>query len=217
MVLQVVTPDGCPVEAYASLPAEPDLSAVLTHISGRRTVLDLGAGAGRIADPLAKAGFEVLAVDESAEMLTHVRHARRLQSRIEDLACDERFDAVLLLSHLVNTPVHAHRRALLATAARHLASDGVVVIQRHDPAGRLRAGHTMLGEVEIGLVAVDASQWPIVRATTQYKIGERQWDQPWEAVVLDDDRMTAALEESSLAPLRIEGSWVVAAPAPRER
>jgi hypothetical protein len=41
MVRGVVTPDGCPVEAYAALPAEPDLSSVLVHLEGRRKILDL--------------------------------------------------------------------------------------------------------------------------------------------------------------------------------
>lgn len=206
----MVTPDGCPVEAYAALPAEPDLSVVLEHLAGRQRVLDLGAGAGRIADPLANAGFDVLAVDESAEMLSRVRHARTLQSRIEDLSCEERFDAVLMLSHLVNSPADAHRRALLATAARHLAADGVVIIQRHDPRGRLRAGRTTIGEVEIGLLDLDDHQWPRVRATTQYEVGGRTWDQPWEAVILDDDAITRILADTSLVPTLIDGPWVVA-------
>lgn len=128
----MVTPDGCPVEAYAALPAEPDLSVVLRHVRGRKKILDLGAGAGRIADPLAGAGYDVLAIDESAEMLKHIRRAKPLQSRIEDFRSEERFDAVLLLSHLVNTTSDTHRHALLGTAASHAAADGIVVLQRLD-------------------------------------------------------------------------------------
>lgn len=205
-----MTPDGCPVEVYAALPAEPDLSMVRVLLTGRRTVLDLGAGAGRIADPLASSGFDVLAVDESAEMLHLVRNARRLESRIEDLACDERFDAVLLLSHLVNAPERGQRRAMLATAARHLAPDGVVIIQRHDPAGRLHEGEAMFGVVGIGLSDLDASQWPVVRATTRYRLGERVWHQPWEAFILDDKATTRALEDVGLIPTLMQGSWVLA-------
>lgn len=197
----VLAPDGCPVEAYAALPAEPDLSAVLAYVQGGHSVLDLGAGAGRIADPLAKAGYDVLAVDESAEMLSFARHARRLRSRIEDLACEERFDAVLLLSHLVNTPEPQQRRALLAVAARHVAANGHVIIQRHDPKAEQRAGHTKVGEVGIGLSDIDAGQWPLVRATTRYEFGSRRWEQQWEALVLDDDATNRALQAVSLVPV----------------
>jgi len=210
MVRGVVTPDGCPVEAYAALPAEPDLSSVLVHLEGRRKILDLGAGAGRIADPLAAAGFDVLAVDESPEMLDRVRHARRRISRIEELACEEHFDAVLLLSHLVNTPAATRRRQVLAAAARHLVDDGIVVIQRHDPEAVFHSGQVQLGDVEVSLLDVDTGGWPTVRAITRYRVGAHSWDQPWEAVVLSDDELTRALHESGLEPRLIDRSWVIA-------
>jgi len=58
----VSTEDGSPVEVYRRLPAmgEPELAHAL--FPGGR-VLDLGAGTGRIADPLVALGHDVLAVD----------------------------------------------------------------------------------------------------------------------------------------------------------
>lgn len=112
---------------YPRLPAEPDLSQVRRYAEGRRSVLDLGCGTGRIAEPLAVVGHEVVAVDESAEMLSHLRRATPILARVQDLDLDRRFDLVLLLSHLVNDP---DAPALLATAARHLEPDGLLLIQR---------------------------------------------------------------------------------------
>ena len=39
------------------------------------SVLDLGSGPGRIANPLARAGHDVVAVDDSQAMLDHVEGA----------------------------------------------------------------------------------------------------------------------------------------------
>lgn len=71
--------DGSPIEAYALLPAEPELGVVRQLLGERRTVLDLGCGTGRIADPLAAESRDVVAVDESAAMLEFVQAATPVQ------------------------------------------------------------------------------------------------------------------------------------------
>ncbi|SEP52108.1 hypothetical protein SAMN04489732_118204 [Amycolatopsis saalfeldensis] len=63
-------------------------------------------------------GHRVVAVDDSPEMLAHVRGAETVCARIGDLRLGRRFDVVLLGSHLLNTPDPAQARALLATARR---------------------------------------------------------------------------------------------------
>ena len=209
----VVTPDGCPVEAYAALPPEPELSVVRTHAATRRRVLDLGAGAGRIASALAADGHDVVAVDESAEMLRHVTGARTICARIDDLALDEMFDLVLLLSHLINVTDEAQRHGVLDAAARRLDHDGIVLIQRHDPARRPTAGSMQAGPVLVELLDVDTRQWPLVQATTRYTLEERSWDQPWRATVLDDDATRSLLARSGLQATHIDATWVVAATA----
>lgn len=79
------------------------------------SVLELGAGTGRIADPLAQLGHHVTAVDDSDRMLAEVRHARTVRARIEDLRLAQRFDAVLLPTNLIHYPGVDLRRAVLAT------------------------------------------------------------------------------------------------------
>lgn len=206
----MLTPDGCPVEAYAVLPAEPEISVVRRHAAGRHGVLDLGAGTGRIADPLAIDGHDVLAVDESAAMLAHVRHARSMVARIDELDVGERFDLVLLLSHLVNEPDRRHRLALLRAAAGHLAEDGLLLIQRHDPSRPLRAGAVRRGEVEVALTEVDTARWPLVGAVTRYRLGDQAWDQPWTAEILDDPAIADVLDAAGLTMLTADGAWVTA-------
>jgi SAM-dependent methyltransferase len=205
-----VTADGCPVEAYARLPAEPELSVVLDYAAGRRKVLDLGAGAGRIADPLAAAGHDVLAVDESPAMLDRVRYARTVRSAVEELDLEERFDAVLLLSHLVNTADDDRRTALLSRAAHHLQDDGLLIVQRHDPARSWQPGGAQLGEVRVELTDLDTGRWPLVSAVTRYRVGAQSWAQPWVARILDDNETSDAMNAAGLTHVTVAGAWVTA-------
>ncbi|MDF2711707.1 MAG: methyltransferase protein, partial [Nonomuraea muscovyensis] len=119
-----ITRDGSPVEFYLLMKAgdEPDVVAGVTPPGG--SVLELGCGVGRVTHPLVERGFEVVAVDESAEMLAHVRGARTVRSGIQDLRLERRFDLVMLASHLVQTAEEEGRRLLLDTCARHVAPDG---------------------------------------------------------------------------------------------
>ncbi len=65
-------------------------------------ILELGCGVGRMTHALLERGFEVTAVDESAEMLERVRGARTICGPIERLDLGETFDVVLLASFLVH-------------------------------------------------------------------------------------------------------------------
>lgn len=128
-----ITADGCAVEVYAKLPAtgEPDL--IHGVLGEGASVLDLGAGVGRVADPLVDLGHRVVAVDDCAEMLAHVRKAATVLCTVEDVRLHERFDAVLVASFLINTPDASQRTAFFAAARHHLATGGEVLMQWHPP------------------------------------------------------------------------------------
>ncbi len=129
-----VTRDGCPVELYRLLPATGEPALVHAAVPPGAEILDLGCGAGRLTHPLLELGHPVTAVDNSADMLAHVHGATTVLADIETLDLDRRFAAVLLASHLVNTPDDRLRGRLLATCRRHLAADGRVLIQWLPPA-----------------------------------------------------------------------------------
>jgi SAM-dependent methyltransferase len=125
-----ITPDGCAVDFYAQLPAWGEPAIVHDAAGARASILELGCGTGRITRPLAALGHEVVAVDESPEMLAHVRDGQTVCARIEDLRLGRRFDAVLLASHLINADDDT-RIAFLDACRRHVADDGCVIIQHH--------------------------------------------------------------------------------------
>lgn len=131
----VITDDGCSVELYRRLGASADEIGLLTALAPPGgSVLDLGAGAGRLAEPLSRAGFAVTAVDQSAEMLAEIGGGVVcIQSSIEALELSPRFDLVLLASYLLNTPALEDRHALLAVCAHHLKPTGALAVQVRGP------------------------------------------------------------------------------------
>jgi SAM-dependent methyltransferase len=114
-----VAPDGSPVEVYARLPARGEGELVAAAVPAPTMLLELGCGTGRVTRQLLERGYEVTAVDESAEMLAHVPPAARsVCARIEELDLGGHFDATLLLSNLLTTEP-PQRRAFLEACARH--------------------------------------------------------------------------------------------------
>lgn len=180
------------------------------------SILELGSGTGRVTHPLVALGHPVVAVDESPEMLAHVRDAETVQARIEDLALDRRFDAVLLASHLINTdePV---RSTFLAVCRRHVADDGCVIVQQHEPAwfAAAKDAESTRDGVTYRLRDVSRPAPDQVSATVEYVVGDRCWTQTFTANRVDEDALVAALTKAGLRLDRYltdDHSWLRAVP-----
>ena len=119
-------------------------------------ILELGAGTGRLAVPLAMAGHAVTAVDVDGHMLKRARDGWRrerprgrskdgpsatgsltlLRRDMRTLRVDERFGLVILaLNTLLQLGDAASQRQAIAVTARHLRPDGVAVLDVWLPAG----------------------------------------------------------------------------------
>ncbi|WP_322985702.1 class I SAM-dependent methyltransferase [Streptomyces sp. S584] len=214
-----ITPDGCAVELYTRLSAGSEPEVIASVLRPAASVLELGCGAGRVTHPLVALGFEVTAVDESAQMLERVRGARTVRSPIETLDLgEERFDAVVLGSFLVHAGVHRVREELLATCRRYVKDDGVVLIQRegagyHSDLPRERE------DADAGCVIRILSAEPVgdgvdeVRA--EYVFEDARWTQTFRSRELSVERFEAYLQEAGLAVGRYltpDGVWVLARP-----
>lgn len=213
------TPDDSPVGMYLEIGTEGEPELVHSVIPAGASVLDLGSGVGRIAHPLIELGHPVVAVDESAEMLAHVRGAETVRSRIEDLDLGRTFDCVLLMSNLVNTSDDARRAAFLRTCRRHVAADGVVVIERYDPKLRPREGISegAYGGMKITFERRGKDGRGPWKLTYEHADG-RSWTQEGAGAprILDDEGMRAALAGADLELGRIFGPkrrWVLARPS----
>src|SRR5690242_16948549 len=128
-----ITADGCAVEVYRLLPPMGEAELIAGVLRPGGSILDLGCGTGRIATRLVEHGYQVVGVDQSAEMLEHACGFETVCSPIAGLDLNRQFDAVLLASNLVNIPDDGERRAVLATASRHLGPGGLVVAQWEPP------------------------------------------------------------------------------------
>jgi SAM-dependent methyltransferase len=220
-----ITPDGCAVELYALVPARDEPAIIDAAAPLNASILELGCGAGRVTYPLLALGHSVVAVDESPEMLAHVRGARTVPARIDGLDLGEHFDVVVLASHLVNVPDDDLLAAFLATCARHVRETGCVVIQRHPvswfdtvaPSRRVVPAINGGEEMTFVLDGISRPMPDHVAATAEYLVGDRRWTQTFVARRLDDARLRAALVGVGLrlddAYLTDDGSWVQARPA----
>lgn len=109
------------------------------HAPTAKSVLDLGCGTGGHAFILAQQGYEVSAVDRSAEMLA-IADARRssatspqtaisfFQGDIRTIRLGKTFDTVISLFHVVSyQTTNADLCATFATVRKHLSPGGIFI------------------------------------------------------------------------------------------
>jgi SAM-dependent methyltransferase len=115
--------------AEAGVDAHGEVALVQTYAP--RTVLDAGCGTGRVAVELARRAIAVVGVDSDPDMIDAARaKAPDLQWTVADLAAldlPDRFDVVVLAGNVVPYVEADRRAAVVATCARHLAPDGVLL------------------------------------------------------------------------------------------
>ena len=215
------TDDGCPVEVYRLLPSRGEPEFIHGRIPPACSILDLGAGAGRIADPLVAMGHQVIAVDNSPAMLAHVQRAETALADIVAFRDRRTFPAVILASSLINSADPGLRRGFLATVAHHLDPDGTAFIQWFAPDwfDQLQAGTSRRGTIGplASVLQVASVDDGLLDATVSYELGVQSWSQTFRS-----RRLTLADVEAELAAagLRLlgderhaDGDWLIAAPA----
>ncbi len=206
-----VANDGSPVELYLALSPEPELGIVRPALAPGDSILDLGSGPGRLTNPLAADGHDVVAVDDCAEMLQHIVGATSVLGDVLTLDLGRRFDVVLAASHLINARARAQRAQLLDVCRRHVRDGGRVIMQRYPPTWvpmdevRARDG--------IGMHLHDVRLFDDgFAAAVTYTIGARSWTQTFESAVVDDAELIALADEAGLTvgvTLDDAGQWVV--------
>lgn len=234
-----ITPDGCAVEHYAMLQpmGEPELvHAAITSFGPCASILELGAGAGRVTRGLVALGHSVVAVDESAEMLARIGssdgarasdagHAKpgapieTVCCPIQDLALGRTFDVVLLMSYLIDTIDVALRPAFLRVCRAHLAPHGCLILQRQPPEWydsvrpyeRVAADGSRIQLAELERLAPDR-----LAITMAYTVGERRWTHSFLSKRVDDALLHRLLSDADLVFSELIGghrSWIRAVPS----
>ena len=113
-------------------------------------VLELCCGAGAVANAVAAMGLSVTGVDRDAARLAHAQaerddlDVRWIEADVRELALARRFGFVILAGNAFRASLErGEQDALLATARRHLAPEGVfgLAIDR-------RPGHDLADDLE---------------------------------------------------------------------
>jgi SAM-dependent methyltransferase len=193
-------PDGSPIDVYLRLPDRGESDIVMRAVPPPAALLELGCGVGRVTRQLVRAGYAVTAVDESPEMLAHVRDAEAVCARIEELDLGRRFDGVLLMSNLL-TVEPEQRRAFLATCARHadlLVVESLPLGWRPEPRDALR-----IDRIEDGVVHGEV----FYEGGASHAFAMRVFE--------DEDELAAALADGGwVLERRLDDRWFTARLAP---
>jgi SAM-dependent methyltransferase len=105
--------------------------------------LELGAGTGRVALHLARAGLDVVALDGAPAMLDRLRsrikpsfakRVRTVESDMRSFGLGEKFDLVFCAANtFMHLLTHDDQLAALGCVAQHLADGGVFVVEMRTP------------------------------------------------------------------------------------
>jgi SAM-dependent methyltransferase len=199
-------PDGSPVELYRRLPERVE-EAELVHalLPPGGSVLDLGCGTGRLAEPLARLGHPVTGVDNEPEMLAALRLATGVCADITTLDLGpRRFDGVLLMSHFVDSADLELVTAALRAVRRHLRDGGLAVVERHRPGWVDEATESSREADGVRFTLTDVERaGEVLTATIRYELDGQRAEQRFSVRDVDDGRLAAL---AAGAGLRFESS-----------
>jgi SAM-dependent methyltransferase len=215
--MSAVAPDGSPVGLYATLTPLGEPERIHAAVPAGSRILELGCGAGRITHELIALGHSVTAVDNSPEMLAHVRGAEAVLADIETLDLGRRFPVVLLASHFLNAPEQAELDAVLDACARHVDAGGQVLLERMPPDWEPASGTRTAGGVELTLRDV-VRDGEVISAVMEYRANGECWTHAFRTKLISDDEVDAALGRAGLELVRWldeRRTWLEARPLSR--
>jgi SAM-dependent methyltransferase len=148
------------------------------------TVLELGAGTGRLAVPLARAGLGVTAVDSSREMLDQLRALDADDSvevvhgdMVDDLPDGPFAAALIAYNTIFNLLDNGAQQACFSAVAARLAPHGVFVVEAFVPEANAPAG----SDVSVRSMAVDRVVLSVSQTTPSSQQAEGQFIEITEA------------------------------------
>jgi hypothetical protein len=156
------------------------------------------------AEPLAGLGHPVTGVDNEPQMLDALRLATGVCAEIATLDLATRFDAVLLMSHFVNSADDNLVDAMLRAVRRHVRDDGFAVVERHPPgwAATCTESTSDSDGVRYTLGDLERSNG-VLTATVRYEFDGLSAEQRFSVRDVDDDRLA---ELAGTAGLRLDSS-----------
>ena len=147
---------------------EEDTVAFLGRLADGRDALELAVGTGRIALPLIRAGVRVDGIEQSRDMVDRMREkpgGDTVDVTIGDMSratTGRTYGLVYLVYNTIgNLLTQDDQVRCFQNAARHLAGDGVFVIECRVPSAPARPGHQYVDAEHIaaGHVVLDVGRY----------------------------------------------------------
>ncbi len=129
--------------ALGQTDTEARLLPNILEVESGDSILDLCCGYGRLAVPLAMAGYRVTGVDISSTALDQLKSAaeensvriRAVQADMRSLPFTDEFDAAILMNHSFGVFHNdLDNRTVINACARGMRSGAVLLIELHNPA-----------------------------------------------------------------------------------
>ena len=201
---------------YAEGPDTGACVATLASIAGPGPVLELGAGTGRLAIPLAATGLETHALDGSADMLDRLAAkpgGAGIHCHVADLAGPYPERPFSLVFVAVNTffglLTEADQRRAMAAVAEHLAPGGRFVIEAFVPepaheGDRIEVRDLAADRVVLSISRTDADGQRASGQFVELRDGQPVRLRPWAIRWATPDQLDRMAES---AGLQLEDRW----------
>ena len=149
-------------------------------------ILELGCGTGRIMLPLIEAGFQVIGLDLSAEMLAQLKALAAqagsaaphlVQADLTNFRLDQKFPLIILPCNTYSTLNKAQRKSALTCIRKHLRPGGIFVTSLPNPEWLMYIEE--IEEVEIETVFIHPETGNPVQASNEWRRGSDQLEICW--------------------------------------
>ncbi|MFA1538447.1 class I SAM-dependent DNA methyltransferase [Actinomadura monticuli] len=140
---------------------EEQTAAFLAGLAAGRPALEFAVGTGRVALPLSRTGVRVDGIEQSPDMVARMREkpdGDRIEVTMGDMsraATGRTYGLVYLVFNTIgNVLTQDGQVRCFENAARHLARDGVFVLECRVPTAPSRPGHQFVDPAHIDVDAV---------------------------------------------------------------
>jgi SAM-dependent methyltransferase len=196
---------------------EEETVAFLARLADGRDALEFAVGTGRIAVPLTRAGVRVDGIEQSQAMVDRMREkpgGNAIDVTIGDMSCattGRAYGLVYLVYNTIGNLITQDGQVrCFQNAARHLADDGVFVLECRIPAAPARPGHQYVDPEHI---AADRVVLDVARYDPLTQVLDRNHVQiSAEGIILDAISLRLAQPPefdlmARIAGLRLRDRW----------
>lgn len=193
------------------------VAAFAARLAPAATIVELGSGTGRLAGPLAQAGFNVLALDASPTMLAQDRSSlSRIAADMASPPLRQGSAAGVLIAYntFFNLPGREAQQACLDEASRVLAAGGMLAIDvftapqdRRGEFGMTVREHPTRANARLALLTGPDEVDDAVIVGSHIEIGDTTTCRPWRVAYCSPRDLDALAHAAGLSLAERGADW----------